>query len=222
MKISFEGALLITVIGLTGCSSNTVVPDEYSGFLQDYSLLSQGKSPSGSVVLRWVDPGLDIAHFNSIYIEPSQFYPKALPTQRISQQTLNEITRYYDQALRRELSKSLPLAAGPGPGVIVMRPAITGVSSKTQGLKPYEIVPVALVAAAVSTASGIRDQEVDIATEANFIDGGSQRVVAQLVRKGVGRPLAGTTQNLTLENVKEVLDGWSSDLHESYLKLSQR
>ena len=69
------------------------------------------------------------------------------------------ITHYYDQALKRELSKSLPLANGPGPGVVVVRAAITAVSSKTESLKPYELIPVALVAAAVSTASGIRDQE---------------------------------------------------------------
>ncbi len=53
--------------------------------------------------------------------------------------------------------------------MIVLRPAITAVSSKTESLAPYEYIPVALVAAAVSTASGIRDQETQLATEAVFI-----------------------------------------------------
>lgn len=64
------------------------------------------------------------------------------------------INSYYNQALKRELVKSLPLATGPGPGVIVVRAAITAVSSKTESLKPYEYIPVALVAAAVSTGPG--------------------------------------------------------------------
>jgi hypothetical protein len=106
--------------------------------------------------------------------------------------------------------------------VLVVRPAITGVSSKTQGLKPYELIPVALMAAAVSTASGIRDQEVDIATEANFLDGSDQRVIAQVVRKGTGQPLENDTQKLTVQDVRAVLDGWASDLHQSYLKLKAR
>ncbi len=212
----------VTAIGMAGCSSSTVDPDHYSGFLQDYSRLSQSKSPSGATVMKWVDPQLDLNRYKSVYIEPSQMYPKPQPTEKISQQTLDGITRYYDQALARELGKSLPLAAGPGPGVIVVRPAITGVSSKTESLKPYEIIPVALVAAAVSSASGIRDQEVDIATEADFIDGGNQKVVAQVVRKGTGKPLENDTQKLTPDDVKAVLDGWASDMHQSYLKLKGR
>lgn len=219
MKGSLAAAALVTAMGLAGCSSSTVDPSHYSGFLQDYSRLSEGKSPSGGTVMKWVDPKLDVSRYTRVYIEPSQFYPQPQPTEKISQKTLNGITAYYDQALKRELGKSLPLADGPGPGVIVMRPAITGVSSKTQSLKPYEIIPVALVAAAVSTASGIRDQDVEIATEADFIDGSNQQVIAQVVRKGTGKPLENDTQQLNPDDVKTVLDGWASDLHQSYLKL---
>lgn len=216
------GTLCLAGLGLAGCSSSTVQPDEYSGFLKDYSHLREDKSPSGATVMRWIDPDLKIDRYTSVYIEPSQLYPKPQPTQRIPQGTLQGITQYYDQALKRELGKSLPLAAGPGPGVIVVRPAITAVSSKTEGLKAYEVIPVALVAAAVSTASGIRDQETDIATEAQFLDGGSNKVVAQVVRKGSGKPLENDTQVMKADDVKTVLDGWASDLHQSYLRLKAR
>jgi hypothetical protein len=216
------GPLCALAMALSGCSNNTVDPSQYSGFLQDYSRLSASQSPSGATVMKWVDPKLDVSRYSRVYIEPSQFYPKPGSTEKISQQTLNGIAAYYDQALKRELGKSLPLATAPGPGVLVVRPAITGVSSKTQSLKPYELIPVALMAAAVSTASGIRDQQVDIATEANFLDGSDQRVIAQVVRKGTGQPLENDTQKLTVQDVRAVLDGWASDLHQSYLKLKAR
>ena len=216
------GPLCALAMALSGCSNNTVDPSQYSGFLQDYSRLSASQSPSGATVMKWVDPKLDVSRYSRVYIEPSQFYPKPGSTEKISQQTLNGIAAYYDQALKRELGKSLPLATAPGPGVLVVRPAITGVSSKTQGLKPYELIPVALMAAAVSTASGSRDQQVDIATEANFLDGSDQRVIAQVVRKGTGQPLENDTQKLTVQDVRAVLDGWASDLHQSYLKLKAR
>ena len=134
---------------------------------------------------------------------------------------MNGITSYYDQALKREMSKSLPLASGPGPGVIVVRAAITAVSSETESLAPYEYIPVALVAAAVSTASGIRDQETQLATEAVFIDGQSQDVVAQVVRKGIGKPLSNDSQVMRADDVKKVIDSWASDMHQSYLKLKK-
>ncbi len=211
--------LCIASIGISGCASKVTQPDEYSGFLSDYSQLKEAKSPSGAEVMRWVDPTLNLSHYHAVYIEPTQFYPKPHPTAKIPDSTLNGINTYYNQALKRELAKSLPLANGPGPGVIVVRAAITAVSSKTEGLKPYEFIPVALVAAAVSTGTGIRDQETTLGTEAQFLDGASGKVLAQVVRKGTGKPLANDTQVMKADDVKGVIDGWASDLHQSYLKL---
>ncbi|QXI18369.1 DUF3313 domain-containing protein [Pseudomonas hamedanensis] len=220
MKLAvMVGTLCIATLGVVGCSSKTVAPEQYSGFLKDYSQLKETKSPSGAEVMRWMDPKLDINKFSSVYVEPSQLYPKPQATEKIPQQTLNGITSYYDQALKRELSKSLPLATGPGPGVIVVRPAITAVSSKTEGLHVYEVIPIALVAAAVSTATGIRDQETTLATEAVFMDGASNKVVAQVVRKGTGQPLENSSQVMKATDVKAVIDGWASDMHQTYLKL---
>ena len=222
MKLAvMMGTLCIATLGVVGCSSKTVEPDQYSGFLKDYSQLKETKSPSGAEVMRWMDPKLDINKFTSVYVEPSQLYPKPQPTAKISQQTLNGITSYYDQALKREISKDLPLANGPGPGVIVVRAAITAVSSKTEGLHAYEVIPVALVAAAVSTASGIRDQETTLATEAAFIDGQNQRVVAQVVRKGTGKPLENDSQVMSADDVKNVIDSWADDMHQSFLRLKK-
>ncbi len=215
------GTLCIASIGVVGCASKVQQPDEYSGYLKDYSRLKEAKSPSGADVMRWVDPKLNVNKYTSVYIEPSQLYPAPKPTEKIPQSTLSAITNYYDLALKREISKSLPLASGPGPGVIVVRPAITAVSSKTESLAPYEYIPVALVAAAVSTASGIRDQETQLATEAVFIDGQSQEVIAQVVRKGTGKPLSNASQVMKADDVKAVIDGWASDMHQSYLKLKK-
>lgn len=214
-------ALCVASITLAGCASKVTQPDEYSGFLSDYSQLKEAKSPSGAEVMRWVDPDLDLSRYTAVFIEPTQFYPKPQATTKIPDSTLNGINSYYNQALKRELAKSLPIANAPGPGVIVVRAAITAVSSKTESLKPYEYIPVALVAAAVSTGTGIRDQETTLGTEAQFLDGASGKVIAQVVRKGTGKPLSNDSQVMKADDVKGVIDGWASDLHQSYLKLKK-
>lgn len=213
--------LCVASIAMAGCASKVTQPDEYSGFLSDYSQLKEAKSPSGAEVMRWVDPKLDLSRYTAVYIEPTQFYPKPQATAKIPDSTLNGINTYFNQALKRELGKSLPLANGPGPGVMVVRAAITAVSSKTEGLKPYEFVPVALVAAAVSTGAGIRDQETTLGTEAQFLDGANGTVLAQVVRKGTGKPLSNDSQVMKADDVKGVIDGWASDLHQSYVKLKK-
>jgi len=214
--------LCAALLALAACSSNRVDPSQYSGFLNDYSRLQPAESISGQPVMRWIDPNIKARDYNQVFIEPSQFYPKPQATSVISTQTLQAITRYFNDAMRRELGSVMTLAKAPGPGTIVVRPAITAVSTHTEGLKPYEVIPIALVAAAVNTAAGGRDQAVDIAVEAAFLDGANQKVLAQVVRKGSGKELENDTQQLTLEDVKPVLDGWASDMRKSFIALKQK
>ncbi|WP_449432921.1 DUF3313 domain-containing protein [Pseudomonas putida] len=214
--------LCAAVLALAACSSNRVEPSDYSGFLKDYSRLQPAQSASGAPVMRWVDPNLKVSQYSQVFIEPSQFYPKPQPTPVISAQTLQEITRYFNEAMRRELGSVLTLASAPGPGTIVVRPAITAVSTSNEGLKPYEVIPIALIAAGVNTATGGRDQEVDIGVEAAFLDGGNQKVLAQVVRKGTGKELENKEQKLTLNDVKPVLDGWAKDMRNSFVALKQK
>lgn len=220
MKLPALNTLLwCAVIGLAGCASSQVDPSQYSGFLKDYSRLKPAESATGAPVMRWIDPTVNPAQYTQVYIEPSQFYPRPQPSPVISAQALQSISAYYDTALKRELGKEIPLASAPGPHTLIIRPAITAVSTSTEGLKPYEVIPIALVAAAVNTASGGRDQNVEIATEAVVLDADSNKVLAQVVRKGAGQALENDKTQLTLEAVKPVLDGWANDLRLSFEKL---
>lgn len=215
-------SLCVTTLALSGCASKYVAPEEYSGFLKDYKALKEEKSPSGAPVMRWIKPGVDVNQFTSVFVERSQLYPQPQPTDKIPQGTLQGITTYYDQVLQTQFAKELPLANGPGPNVLVVRPAITAVSASTKGLQPYEVIPIALVAAGVSAATGIRDQDTSIATEAAFLDGGTGEVVAQVVRKGAGAELDNSSQVMTANDAKAVLDGWARDMAKSYEQLKQK
>lgn len=214
--------LCILSLTLSGCASKYVDPEQYSGFLKDYSVLKEEKSPSGGAVMRWIEPSVDVRQFTSVYVEPSQLYPKPQPTAKIPQSTLNGITQYYDQTLKNAFSSALPLASGPGPGVLVVRPAITAASAKTKGLRPYEVIPIALVAAGISAATGIRDQDTTLATEAAFLDGRNNTVVAQVVRMGAGADLDNSAQVLKANDFKAVLDEWAKDMVTSYQQLKTK
>ncbi|HEF4762448.1 TPA: DUF3313 domain-containing protein [Pseudomonas putida] len=215
-------AVCLTTLAITGCASKYVAPEEYSGFLKTYQNLKEEKSPTGAPVMRWIKPGVDADKFTSVYVERSQLYPQPQPTEKVPQKTLNGITTYYDQVLKTQFAKVLPLASGPGPGVLVVRPAITAVSAKTKGLQPYEVIPIALVAAGISTATGIRDQDTSVATEAAFIDGSNNEVVAQVVRKGAGAELDNSSQVMTANDAKAVLDGWARDMAKSLESLKKQ
>ncbi len=213
---------LTTVLALSGCSSTIVEPSNYSGFLPNYNVLQEQESASGAKVARWIDPSLDLGRYSSVYIEPSQFYPQPQPSQQISQAALNDISRYYDVALRRELGSVVKISDTPTANSLVLRPAITAVSTSTEGLKPYEVIPIALVVAATTTAIGTRDQEVQIATEAMFLDGGNSKLLAEVVRKGTGTSLENKKTALTAQEIKPVIDGWAKDLKLAYQQLKSK
>lgn len=213
--------LCCAVMGLAGCAISQVDPSQYSGFLKSYSQLKPSKSATGAPVMFWLDKGVKLRKFTTAYIEPSQLYPRPQPTAVISANTLQSITRYLDTALKRELGKSLVIVQAPGPDTLIVRPAITAVSSKVEGLKPYEVLPIALVAAAVNTAAGGRDQSVELAIEAAFLDSSDNNVIAEVVRKGSANPLENEKTQLTLDAVRPLLDEWASDMRLTLARLKE-
>ena len=208
--------LMAATLSLIACSSNKVEPERYTGFLHDYSLLKEQQSPSGQTVQSWVSPALKRGRYKQVYLAPSQFFPAVEPSAQIPQSTLSHVTGYYDLVLRSELGKYVYLASKPGPDTLTVRPAITRIATSPQGLRLYEWLPITLVAAGVSAATGIRDRDSEIATELSLEDGSTGDVVAAMVRKGTGAPLANDKQVMTADNVKDVLDGWARDLGTSY------
>ncbi len=222
MRSNLIALTVAALLATGGCSSTMVEPAKYSGFLPNYNVLEEQESASGVKVARWVDPNIDLSRYSSVYLEPSQFYPRPQSSAQIPQATLDEITRYYDAALKRELGSVVRISDSPTADSVIVRPAITAVSASTEGLKPYEVIPIALVVAATSTAIGTRDQQVEIATEAMFLDGGNTKLLAEVVRKGTGESLENKKAVLSVKNIQPVIDGWASDMRLAYLHFHKR
>ena len=70
MRTVFKVAVLAGLLALSGCASKVTQPEQYSGFLKDYSNLQQTTSASGKPVLRWVDPSFDLSKYDSIVYHP--------------------------------------------------------------------------------------------------------------------------------------------------------
>ncbi|HLA32300.1 MAG TPA: DUF3313 domain-containing protein [Pseudomonas sp.] len=196
---------------LAGCASDTTQPAQYSGFLSDYSQLQPAQSASGAPVMRWISPDLNLQRYASVLVEKPLFYPAPQPNAQVSQQTLDEIANYLQQAMQRELAGRLRIVQHPDQETLVLRSAISAVSLSAEGLKVYEVLPIALVAAAASTAAGTRDLNSEIYVELEAIDGGNSQPMARVVRKGHGLQLENDSSQLRLEDIKPALDIWAQD-----------
>ncbi|UUY09379.1 DUF3313 domain-containing protein [Pseudomonas sp. J452] len=196
---------------LAGCASKTTQPDQYSGFLGDYSQLQPATSASGAPVMRWVSPDYKAGNYRSVYIEKPVFYPTPKPSDQVSQAVLDEIADYLYQAMRRELQSSMTVVSQPDMDSLVLRSAITAVDVSTEGLKVYEVIPIALVLAAASTAAGTRDRTTEVYVEMEAIEARTSKPLVRVVRKGHGQDLENSSTQLTLKALKPALDVWAAD-----------
>jgi hypothetical protein len=73
------------------------------------------------------------------------------------------------------------------------------------------VVPVALVAAAASTAAGTRDLNTEVYVELEVIDGRTSQPMTRVVRKGHGLQLENDSTQLQLNDIKPALDTWAQD-----------
>lgn len=208
------GLALFASALMAGCASTTTNPEQYSGFLSDYSGLRPAQSASGVPVMRWVAADFQPQAYHSLLVEKPQFYPAPKPNAQVSQKTLDEIADYLQQALQRELGGQLRIVNHAEPDTIVLRTAISAVELTPEGLKVYEVIPVALVAAAAMTAAGTRDLDTNIYIEVEALDGRTNAPLTRVVRKGHGLQLENDSTQLSLKDLKPVLDEWAKDTRD--------
>lgn len=73
------------------------------------------------------------------------------------------------------------------------------------------MIPIALLAAAATTATGTRDMNSEIYVELEALDARTSKPVARVVRKGHGLALENSSTQLTLKDLKPALDTWALD-----------
>ena len=207
----FKVAVLSGLLALAGCASKVAQPENYSGFLKDYSGLQQTTSASGKPVMRWVAPNFNPDQYDSIVYHPVTYYPVAKPTTQIGQQTLDGLLNYTNSKLKAAAAQRKPLVTSPGAHSLIFRGAITGVNASKEGLQFYEVVPVALLVAGTQAATGHRTMDTNLFFEGELIDATTNKPVLKVVRKGEGKDLNNESTPMSVETLKQVVDDMATD-----------
>ena len=125
----------------------------HTGFLNDYESLRPNTAQPSEGAFR--KSGLDLGHYHAFMIAPVVFKsaghgdpdPKALQT----------LTSDYQEALRSVFAKRLEQANEPGPGVVIVRAAVTGVC------QAHPVVnALAMAAVFVPVTAGAASSEAEV------------------------------------------------------------
>ncbi|MHC8299301.1 DUF3313 domain-containing protein [Pseudomonas sp. ZS1P83] len=212
----FIGAALASLL-LGGCTSKVTEREQYSGFLSNYNNVQQVTTTSGETAMRWVSPSWNPDAYNTVAFNKLELYPAPQPNERVNRQTLDELQSYMTSKAKGVLGQkyrvvSSAKSAPAGSKTLIMRAAITGVNAENEGMKWYEVVPVAAVVGGVSAASGHRDQDTTLFIEAEFIDASNNQTVAKVVRKVFGSTLSNSSQKISTKDFKAAIDKLGTDL----------
>jgi len=196
--------------------SQTSAADEggNSGFLgsdDDYARLQEVKLRSGQKAKRWLSPSLNFANYQQLLIEPMVLYPEPQPTPQVSAEVLEQIQVHLTEALREKVGEFLVVSDEAGQGVLRIQGALTGVTVETEGMKAYEVLPVAAVFGAAKAATGKRDQDVKVFLEVRMLDSVTGELQGMVVREVEGEQLKGKKDVLTMGDLQDNLDSSTDD-----------
>jgi hypothetical protein len=187
---------LLLLIGLSmqaqdSSKAQEKVVKQESGFLGDYSKL-QPDPKNADLLTYWKDPDV-LKNSSKFILEPVTVYllPEA-QHRGIDPEQLAKLAQYFTKAITDELTKSgrYQVVTEPGPGVVVLRIAITNV--EPTGGKENAVVEGAATAAAHAAAPGAsmlvpRISVGKVAIEGEIVDSVSKEVMVEVMSSKSGK-----------------------------------
>lgn len=204
--------LLSSTLLLGACTGTAPTKENYSGFLPDYSKLEKVALPDGSAVMRWESPDLGKKTYTKLFMDPLIVYPKPQDATQVDAKLVQEAATYLEQAIRKKLGNVIEIVDAPEANTLRLRAAITAVDTRAVDLKAYEVIPIAAIAAGISSAAGARDRHVEVFLEAELSDINTNEVLARVVKKGISHDvLENNKDKVTMAQMKPMLDRWADD-----------
>ncbi len=203
--------IFLVVTALSGCAgdqsalgggTNITVSDSarmtQSGFLSDYGRLKATKWGEG--IQCWSEPNLKASSYNKVLV--SRIVVSFAPSTDKSNETmidpsdLKTLTDYFHEALIKSLKPQMQIVDKPGPGVVVMRVALTDLvptqvkDSIAGTLIPYAFILEAGSGTATGRPAGSTPYMGETGMEMQFRDGVSGAVLAECRDTEIGRKYA--------------------------------
>ncbi len=214
--ISRFSLLILSIFLLSACTTQHFVEEEdYSGYLEHYDRMESLDFMKAS---RWLSE--DINNYEYIMLDDIEVFPMMTLDQEQHRNTANQVADYLNKGLREATRKHGILASTPGSGTLRISPAITGIVSETQDLRPRQLVlPVAIARTLIQTATDRRPRVVKVFLEVKLVDSQTGELKGEILRKGIDSQ--SDKEEVTMEDVKALLDDWLEIYEEEISKLAR-
>jgi Protein of unknown function (DUF3313) len=209
-------ALLIG--GLTACRTTKQVtqsPDDFSGFLGDYSLLQKGDGNEANYI--YINTDADWKKYTKVYIKNVELWKSDEPDSalgRLSPVNQQLLVNFMHTSLVDGLEKDFQIVDRPGPDTLTVSAAITEARKSRPVMNLVSsVVPMGIALSYTKqliTGSGTGVGLVMV--EGEFTDSQNGQILCQVVDERAGTKALRTKFNSTWGDVKLAFDWWSQRL----------
>lgn len=208
--------LLVATALLSGCATNKVSENKYSGFLNDYSTLKPSKEDKDNLV--YMSPDINWSEYNSIMVDKVLIITPD-GEQKTDGKLLVAIADKFEALIKQNISKQFQVVDVPGNGTIRLQAAITSVYSSYNDMKGYQYVPIAAAVTGAKRGSGIEKQSARVMAEFKLIDSVDGQLLAQGIDLKAGKEKQDKDSEILLSDVVPILEQWSKRVTDRLLRL---
>ena len=185
---------------------------QYSGFLGDYSKLKPATDREG--VMLYVNKSAKYRDYTKVMFQPVEVYITPGPDYKgVQPDVLKRMSDEFIAAFKRALSPGYEVVNAPGPGVLIVRTAITGVQPVSPGLTPIDFLPVKMVFNAGRAAAGKAPQVIELTAEMEVLDSDKNRLAAAVANRKGDKTLQQGEQ-ITWQHLQAISDYWAKSFRQ--------
>jgi hypothetical protein len=191
-----------------------------SGFLGDYSQLKPAADREG--VLLYVNPAAKSRTFSKVMFRPVEVYvSESAEYKGIQPDTLKRMTDDFLSSFTKALTPGYEIVTTPGPDVLEIRSAITGVAPAKPGMHPTDILPIKMVFNLGRAAAGQAPQVVELTAEMELLDAEKNRVAAVVANRKGDKTLQQGEQ-ITWAHLQAISDYWGKHFRQRLDELGSK
>ena len=202
MKNILRISSLIMIFALAmPAAARDIKTRDFSGWLEDYDSLVYVEERNAFIFSNTALRG----SYEKVLLEPVALYSK---TGKADSEQAAKAVAYLSEGLEKMLEEKGIRGSEPGPGVVRLKIAITGVEKTKEELKAHNLIPVSAVFRGAQAATGNVPTYIATMFEGEAIDSVSGERVMAIVTKGIEETEKRSGDILTFEDLKPTLDKW--------------
>ena len=191
-----------------------------SGFLGDYSQLKPAPDREG--VLLYVNPSAKAGQYKKVMFRPMEVYvSQSSEYKGVQPDALKRMTDEVLASFKRALTPGYELVTAPGPDVLEVRSAITGVQPVKTDISPLDFLPIKAVFNAGRAAAGKSPRVAELTVEVELLDQNNTRLAAAVANRKGDKTLE-QGENITWAHLQAISEYWAKNFRQRLDELGAR